>query len=81
MSHPDLPEIFLARHGEGFHHISISVANLDEAIRYFESQGLRVLAANSSDPAWKHFYLHPQDTHGALVQVFEENERTLASAE
>jgi methylmalonyl-CoA epimerase len=72
---------YLAKHGEGFHHISISVANLDEAIRYFESRGLRVLAANSSDPGWKHFYLHPQDTHGALVQVFEETERTLASAE
>lgn len=72
---------YLARHGEGFHHLSISVGNLEEAIRYFESQGLRVLAPNESDPAWKHFYLHPQDTHGALVQVFEENERTLAGAE
>jgi methylmalonyl-CoA/ethylmalonyl-CoA epimerase len=72
---------YLAKHGEGFHHLSISVENLEQAIRYFESQGLRVLAANTADPSWKHFYLHPQDTHGALVQVFEENERTLASAE
>ena len=72
---------YLAKHGEGFHHLSISVADLDEAIAYFESHGLRVLAPNKTDPYWKHCYLHPMDTHGALVQVFEENERTLAGGE
>ena len=72
---------YLAKRGEGFHHLSISVANLEEAIRYFESRGLRVLAPSTADSSWKHFYLHPQDTHGALIQVFEENERTLASAD
>jgi methylmalonyl-CoA epimerase len=71
---------FLAKRGEGFHHISISVENLDEAIQYFESQGLRVLAPNKTNPTWKHCYLHPQDTHGALIQVFEENDHTLAGA-
>ena len=68
---------YLAKNGEGFHHISISVENLDEAISYFESKGLRVLAPSKDNPQWKHFYLHPKDTHGALVQVFEENEHTL----
>lgn len=72
---------YLAKHGEGFHHISISVEKLDEAIAYFESKGLRVLAPNTDNPNWKHCYLHPGDTHGALVQVFEENEQTLDSAD
>ena len=72
---------YLAKRGEGFHHLSISVENLDEAIQYFESKGLRVLAPSSDNPKWKHFYLHPQDTHGALVQVFEENEHTLSHAD
>jgi methylmalonyl-CoA/ethylmalonyl-CoA epimerase len=72
---------YLAKRGEGFHHISISVANLAEAIRYFESKGLRVLSPNTDNPQWKHFYLHPQDTHGALIQVFEENAHTLGHAE
>jgi hypothetical protein len=57
------------------------VANLQEAIQYFESHALRVLSPNVSDPNWKHCYLHPQDTCGALIQVFEENDRTLAGAE
>ena len=69
---------YLAKRGEGFHHISISVENLAEAIQYFESKGLRVLAPSTDNPKWKHFYLHPQDTHGALLQVFEENEYTLS---
>ena len=71
---------FLSKRGDGFHHLSIAVANLDEAISFFESHGLRVLAPSKADPNWKHFYLHPQDTFGALIQVFEENEKTLAGA-
>jgi methylmalonyl-CoA/ethylmalonyl-CoA epimerase len=72
---------YLAKRGEGFHHLSISVENLAEAVRYFESKGLRVLAPSSDNPQWKHFYLHPQDTHGALIQVFEENPQTLQHAD
>jgi methylmalonyl-CoA/ethylmalonyl-CoA epimerase len=72
---------YLAKRGEGFHHISISVEHLDEAIAYFESNGLRVLAPSKQNPKWQHFYLHPQDTHGALIQVFEENEHTKSHAD
>jgi methylmalonyl-CoA/ethylmalonyl-CoA epimerase len=72
---------YIVRHGEGYHHISISVENLADAITYFEASGLRVLAPNTTDLNWKHCYLHPQDTHGALIQVFEENEKTLGHAE
>ncbi|HEY2840324.1 MAG TPA: VOC family protein [Pirellulales bacterium] len=71
---------YIARHGEGFHHLSISVADLPKAIVHFESHGIRVLAANFENPLWKHCYLHPQDTCGALIQVFEENEKTLSEA-
>lgn len=67
---------YIAKNGEGFHHLSISVENLDQAIEYFESKGLRVLSPNKENPKWKHFYLHPHDTHGAMIQVFEENEYT-----
>jgi methylmalonyl-CoA/ethylmalonyl-CoA epimerase len=72
---------YLAKRGEGFHHISISVENLEQAIAYFEANNIRVLSPNTVDPNWKHCYLHPQDTHGALVQVFEENEKTLSHAQ
>ena len=72
---------YLAKRGEGFHHLSISVANIDEAARYFESKGIRVLSLNKDNPDWKHCYLHPGDTHGALIQVFEETPHTLSGAD
>ncbi len=71
---------YIARHGEGFHHISISVENLPEAVQYFELHGIGVLAANYDNPHWRHCYLNPKDTCGALIQVFEENEKTLGDA-
>ena len=72
---------YIDRQGEGFHHISISVENLKQAIEYFKSNGIRVLGENSDRTDWKHCYLHPRDTFGALIQVFEENDKTLAAAD
>ncbi len=72
---------YVAKRGEGFHHLSIAVDNLREAITYFESRGIRILAPNFERETWKHCYLHPQDTFGALIQVFEENPQTLADAD
>lgn len=71
---------YLAKYGEGFHHISCAVENLAESRSYFESKGLRVLGYSEESPAFKHFYLHPKNTFGALIQVFEESEETLKDA-
>lgn len=71
---------YVERHGEGFHHISVAVEDLREAIRYFESQGIRVLAPNFDRDEWRHCYLHPKDTFGAMIQVFEESAATLRDA-
>lgn len=70
---------YIEKNGEGFHHLSISVRDLNEAIRYFESKGVRILAVSQANPEWKHCYLHPKDTFGALIQVFEENDATRAA--
>lgn len=71
---------YIEKHGEGFHHLSISVENLEEAIGYFESKGVRVLAPSFEDENWKHCYLHPKDTYGALIQIFEETPQTESNA-
>lgn len=72
---------YIETHGEGFHHISISVENMDDTIAYLETKGVRVLGVNKESETFKHFYLHPKDTFGALIQVFEENEKTLDDAD
>ncbi len=65
---------YIEKNGEGFHHISISVGNIEEAREHFTSKGIRILGGSVDDEVWRHFYLHPKDTFGALIQVFEENE-------
>lgn len=72
---------YLAKYGEGFHHISCAVDDLAEARDHFESNGIRVLGYNDERASFKHFYLHPKDTFGALVQVFEECAETIDLAD
>ena len=71
---------YVEKHGEGFHHISIAVDDLKEAIAHFESKGVRVIGANFDSEDFKHCYLHPKDTFGAMIQVFEESEQTKTDA-
>jgi len=68
---------YLDKYGEGFHHLSCAVDNLEEARTHFESKGIRVLGYNDEVASFKHFYLHPKDTFGALIQVFEECAETI----
>ena len=67
---------YLAKNGEGFHHLSATVDDIVEARRYFEEKSLRILGYNDTSANFRHFYLHPKDTFGALIQVVEENEGT-----
>ena len=71
---------YVEKYGEGFHHISIAVNDLKEAIAYFESKNVRVIGANFDSESFKHCYLHPKDTFGAMIQVFEESQQTKTDA-
>ena len=71
---------YIEKYGEGLHHISVSVRNIEHAVAYFESRGIRLLGLNVEDPEFKHCYLHPADTCGVLIQVFEESARTLRNS-
>lgn len=65
---------FIEKHGEGFHHMSLSAHNLEEAKEYFEKKGIRTLTAGPEGaPLRRVFYLHPKDTFGAMIQVFREH--------
>ena len=67
---------YLEKYGEGFHHISCAVDHLEESRSYFEQNGLRVIGYNDENASFKHYYLHPKDTFGALIQIFEETDKT-----
>ena len=71
---------YLAKYGEGFHHISCAVDDLVASRTDFEQKGIRVIGYNDGNANFKHFYLHPKDTFGALIQVFEECDKTIELA-
>jgi catechol 2,3-dioxygenase-like lactoylglutathione lyase family enzyme len=57
---------FLARRGEGFHHLAIDVDPLDRLVAQLRAAGLRVVAPRepSASPT---MFLHPGDCHGVLL--------------
>lgn len=55
---------FLAKKGEGFHHIGIYCSDIPALAKVFEDLGLRVLG----DPASGGFFSSPKETGGILYE-------------
>ncbi len=66
---------YIAKQGEGLHHMSMRVESAQEALKHFESKGIRILGTSGDKSQWRYFYLHPQDTFGALIQISEGRRR------
>ncbi len=64
---------FLARRGEGIHHIALEVTGLDAHLRQLEAAGVRVLPGKGEYGASGHRYafLHPESCGGVLVELVE----------
>ena len=63
---------FLAKQGEGFHHVCFEVANLSEELTRLSIDGIELI-----DTAPRHgaegpvAFLHPRSCHGVLVELIE----------
>jgi len=64
---------FLDNRGEGPHHITIQVDDLQEVHRRLESRGIPTFGYSESLPGWKEFFVHPRDAFGTLIQFAEFN--------
>lgn len=64
---------FLAKHGEGLHHIALQVDDLDAHLKRLEAQGVRILPGKGEADASGHRYafLHPSSCGGVLVELVE----------
>ena len=64
---------FLARRGEGLHHLAFEVDDADTAFERMKDAGYRVLGEMPTPGAdgKRIFFLHPKDTHGVLVELCE----------
>jgi LAO/AO transport system kinase len=66
---------FLAKRGQGIHHLTLTVPNLREALRKLESAGIRLIDREPRTGAGQELiaFLHPASTAGVLIELVEES--------
>lgn len=59
---------FLAKRGDGLHHLTFKVTDLEEAIARAEKAGYEVTDRHEGRN-WHEAFLHPKSSHGVLIQL------------
>ena len=64
---------FIAKRGEGLHHISLRVPNLEAAIAKLKANGVRLVSEKIGVGAGGHRYIfvHPSSAGGVLLELVE----------
>jgi methylmalonyl-CoA epimerase len=66
---------FMAKRGEGLHHISIRVPDLNAAVQKLKASGTRLISDEIKTGAGGHRYvfLHPSSASGVLIELVEDS--------
>jgi len=66
-------EKFMAKRGEGIHHIALSVDNIEEALERFKAAGAQLIDSVPRRGAHntRIAFIHPSTTHGVLLELVE----------
>lgn len=62
---------FIDKHGEGFHHATIFVDDVEATIVDLEAAGYEVVDTNLREPHWRETYVRPKSGHGCLFQIVD----------
>ena len=64
---------FLARRGEGLHHVALRVADLAAVVEWLKGLGVRLVSERIQVGAGGHRYVfvHPESANGVLVELVE----------
>ena len=64
---------FLARHGEGLHHVAYAVPDIVVALEHLRSEGARLIdeAPRIGGRGAKIAFVHPADLAGTLIELVE----------
>ena len=64
---------FVARRGEGLHHVALRVRDLDDVVARLRAQGVRLVNEQIQVGAGGHRYVfvHPASAHGVLLELVE----------
>jgi methylmalonyl-CoA epimerase len=72
---PDSPVgRFLAKRGEGLHHIALHVEDISAALETLKAQGARLISEDIQTGAGGHlyFFVHPSSAGGVLLEICED---------
>jgi len=72
---PDSPVgRFLAKHGQGLHHIALHVEDISAALETLKSQGARLISDDIQTGAGGHlyFFVHPASAGGVLLEICQD---------
>jgi methylmalonyl-CoA epimerase len=64
---------FIAKRGEGLHHVCLRVPNLAATVAKLKQDGVRLVSEEIKTGAGGHRYafVHPQSTSGVLLELVE----------
>jgi len=64
---------FIAKRGEGLHHVCLRVPDLAATVARLKSDGVRLVSEEIRTGAGRHRYIfvHPQSTGGVLLELVE----------
>lgn len=65
---------FLAKHGEGLHHVAMQVENISQVLETLKAQGVRLISEEIRVGAGGHlyFFVHPASAGGVLLEICED---------
>jgi len=65
---------FLAKRGEGLHHIALHVEDISGTLEALKAKGVRLIAEELQTGADGHlyFFIHPQSAGGVLVEICQD---------
>jgi methylmalonyl-CoA/ethylmalonyl-CoA epimerase len=63
---------FLAKRGEGLHHICLEVDSIDNSIEALQSRGLQILGESRVNQRGDTYvFVHPKSAHGVLLELYQ----------
>jgi methylmalonyl-CoA epimerase len=68
---------FIAKRGEGLHHVALHVDDIDATFKQLKNHGARLVSEEIKTGAGGHlyFFVHPESTGGVLLEICQDAAR------
>ncbi len=63
---------FLAKRGEGLHHVCLQVDDIEATVARLEQEGARMVSEIRQHPdGTRYAFVHPKSAHGVLLELYQ----------